>query len=501
MIIENYKKKIETYLEEYFILSFPEQIRKYLNYVLLDGKKIRSILFLLFSGITYNNISHNTLQNISKQNIIYNAIVDEPIIDDSKIKIILNGCCTVELIHCLSLIIDDLPEMDNDSERRGKPTFYVKFGIEITNFFIYYIVNKLNLLVSIDNDNCLKQIENNKNSKNRLNYYLEDMYYNSKKCINSLLNGQYLDLNYSSLSSMKLIDKLDDNCINTNIIYNIIVKFIYPNIDSDNVYVLNNLKQNIILNINKTGTLFTLPILNGFLMQLWRLDIPYNMYMYLEDIDDLLHIYNYSSRSVLQRLIKNTNKYTTKDTNKDKTSNLLNDLNDIGNIELENNFKKLIDKVKKSNPEVDTLFQKNNDYYKSSRINTDKLVLLDEKVRLRLQTILDNETYLLNLFKIIYIWANILGYVFQVSDDLLDEKQDKQKCKPNICSIIGFCNSLKLLKNSNLWLTQTLAIINKNIKKLFNNEDTLQHKHVRINIDGCIEIIEIINSRIKCHEV
>jgi hypothetical protein len=133
-----------------------------------------------------------------------------------------------------------------------------------------------------------------------------------------------------------------------------------------------------------------------------------------------------------------------------------------------------------------------------NKINTDELVMLDEKVRL--QTILDSEIYLLNLFKIVYIWSNILGYVFQVSDDLLDEKQDQQKGKPNICSIIGFSNGLKLLKNSNQWLKQTLEIINKNIKKLFNNED-LEKKQVRINIDGCIEIIDMINARIKCHEV
>jgi hypothetical protein len=381
----------------------------------------------------------------------------------------------------------------------------MKFGIEITNFFIYYIVNKLNSLINIDSDILFKQIEN---SENRLNYYLEDMYYNSKKCINSLLNGQYLDLNYSSLSPMKLIEKLDDNSTNTNIIYNIIVKLIYPNIESDSVYVLSNLKENIILNINKTGTLFTLPILNGFIMQLWRLGIPYNTDVYLEDVDDLLCIYNYSSRSVLQRLVKDTNKHTNKNTNVKSSSNLLDDrndgndriecVNDIGNAELVNNFKKLMGKVKKRNPELEHLFQKYNDYCKPSRINTDELVMLDEKVRL--QTILDSEIYLLNLFKIVYIWSNILGYVFQVSDDLLDEKQDQQKGKPNICSIIGFSNGLKLLKNSNQWLKQTLEIINKNIKKLSNNED-LEKKQVRINIDGCIEIIDMINARIKCHEV
>jgi geranylgeranyl pyrophosphate synthase len=34
----------------------------------------------------------------------------------------------VELIHCYSLVHDDLPAMDDDAERRGKPTVHVAFG-------------------------------------------------------------------------------------------------------------------------------------------------------------------------------------------------------------------------------------------------------------------------------------------------------------------------------------------------------------------------------------
>ncbi len=36
--------------------------------------------------------------------------------------------CAVELIHTYSLIHDDLPSMDNDSMRRGKPTCHVVYG-------------------------------------------------------------------------------------------------------------------------------------------------------------------------------------------------------------------------------------------------------------------------------------------------------------------------------------------------------------------------------------
>ena len=40
----------------------------------------------------------------------------------------LRGACAVELIHAYSLVHDDMPCMDNDILRRGKPTVHVRFG-------------------------------------------------------------------------------------------------------------------------------------------------------------------------------------------------------------------------------------------------------------------------------------------------------------------------------------------------------------------------------------
>ena len=36
--------------------------------------------------------------------------------------------CAVELLHSYTLVHDDLPAMDNDAERRGKPSVWAKFG-------------------------------------------------------------------------------------------------------------------------------------------------------------------------------------------------------------------------------------------------------------------------------------------------------------------------------------------------------------------------------------
>ena len=44
---------------------------------------------------------------------------------------VLAAACALELIHSYSLVHDDLPCMDNDSMRRGKPSCHVKYG-EVT---------------------------------------------------------------------------------------------------------------------------------------------------------------------------------------------------------------------------------------------------------------------------------------------------------------------------------------------------------------------------------
>ncbi len=41
---------------------------------------------------------------------------------------VLDAACALEMVHCFSLIHDDLPAIDNDDLRRGVPTLHVKYG-------------------------------------------------------------------------------------------------------------------------------------------------------------------------------------------------------------------------------------------------------------------------------------------------------------------------------------------------------------------------------------
>lgn len=43
-------------------------------------------------------------------------------------KLALPAACAFELVHCFSLVHDDLPCMDNDDMRRGKPTVHKAYG-------------------------------------------------------------------------------------------------------------------------------------------------------------------------------------------------------------------------------------------------------------------------------------------------------------------------------------------------------------------------------------
>src|SRR5258708_7273835 len=43
-------------------------------------------------------------------------------------QLALPAACAIELIHTYSLIHDDLPAMDDDTLRRGRPTLHVVYG-------------------------------------------------------------------------------------------------------------------------------------------------------------------------------------------------------------------------------------------------------------------------------------------------------------------------------------------------------------------------------------
>jgi geranylgeranyl diphosphate synthase type II len=94
------RRVIDTGLEEYLPPGDGAPIRRAMRYSVLDGgKRIRPILVL--AGCEAVGGSAETA---------------------------LPTACAIEFIHTYSLIHDDLPAMDNDDFRRGKPTSHKVFG-------------------------------------------------------------------------------------------------------------------------------------------------------------------------------------------------------------------------------------------------------------------------------------------------------------------------------------------------------------------------------------
>lgn len=95
-----YRKLIEEHLDKYIEVIYPESIYESMRYSLLaGGKRLRPILALETSSL-------------------FNVPVES----------VLPASCAIEMLHCQSLIHDDLPCMDNDDYRRGKLSNHKVFG-------------------------------------------------------------------------------------------------------------------------------------------------------------------------------------------------------------------------------------------------------------------------------------------------------------------------------------------------------------------------------------
>ena len=91
---------VDKKLDEYLGITYPEDIFKAMKYTLmLPGKRLRPVMCLETARLL-----------------------------GADIKNVLPAACAIEMLHVQSLIHDDLPCMDNDDFRRGKPSNHKVFG-------------------------------------------------------------------------------------------------------------------------------------------------------------------------------------------------------------------------------------------------------------------------------------------------------------------------------------------------------------------------------------
>lgn len=94
---------IEKQLDRYLCRQEPVQLREAMRYSALNGgKRMRALLVFAAASACGG--------------------------DEDIYSLVLPCACAVELVHTMSLIHDDLPCMDNDDFRRGKPANHKVFG-------------------------------------------------------------------------------------------------------------------------------------------------------------------------------------------------------------------------------------------------------------------------------------------------------------------------------------------------------------------------------------
>jgi farnesyl diphosphate synthase len=97
--------RLEMALQDWVPATAPGGLGEAMRYAVLDGGKRVRALLVLATAHAVGAMAQTTSADAA-----------------------LRAACAVELIHAYSLVHDDMPCMDNDTLRRGKPTVHVQFG-------------------------------------------------------------------------------------------------------------------------------------------------------------------------------------------------------------------------------------------------------------------------------------------------------------------------------------------------------------------------------------
>lgn len=123
MYLKIYKERVNILLENFVNKIEDNDLKQMVEYSLFGGKRLRSIICLYL-------LDKFSLKN---DNIVIG----------------------IEFLHCASLILDDLPCMDNDEFRRGMQTFHKRYGRKNAYIVANYLFTEFNKFVVNINDNKL----------------------------------------------------------------------------------------------------------------------------------------------------------------------------------------------------------------------------------------------------------------------------------------------------------------------------------------------------------
>ena len=113
--LHNWKRRVDARLIELGPLLAPNSVLRnaYEHAVIAPGKRVRALLLLSASA---DLGSKNMAQSV-------------------------DAACAIELVHAASLILDDLPCMDDAQLRRGRPALHIAFGESVAILTAVALVN------------------------------------------------------------------------------------------------------------------------------------------------------------------------------------------------------------------------------------------------------------------------------------------------------------------------------------------------------------------------
>lgn len=173
--LSDLKKYVDKALVSFLNKEKNEKINEIVLHSLSGGKRIRPIIcYLVFKHF----IDSNPYQENDFKNIIL----------------------IPEIIHNLSLIIDDLPCMDNDDYRRDKLTTHKKYGIVPSYIVISKIISNLlhsfKDLVDFKKYIFFKTLNGVVEKKHYRDFFTHEIF----ESMESLIEGQYYDLSFLNLN-------------------------------------------------------------------------------------------------------------------------------------------------------------------------------------------------------------------------------------------------------------------------------------------------------------
>lgn len=172
--LEEYKKIIDDELKKHIRKNecLEKKLNESVEYSLIaGGKRLRPILILA----TYNLFKDN-------------------------IEICMPYAVAIEMIHNFSLIHDDLPGIDNDDFRHGKPTNHKKFNHPTALLAGDLLFNQAYVVISED-------LKNSNNLQNKLRVFNE-----FSKAVERMICGEYLDTELEGQEiSTKMLQYIHEN--------------------------------------------------------------------------------------------------------------------------------------------------------------------------------------------------------------------------------------------------------------------------------------------------